>query len=100
MTTATKTFLGISAAGFIVGAIVDFGGFTVNPMWTVALPVGAIFLGVFLISLIMEKEVARYDDELAKKIALARQNTTPATEPAPRGANLSTYENKALQAVR
>jgi len=100
MTTATKTFLGISVAGFITGAIVDFGGFAVNPMWTVALPVGAIFLGVFLISWIMEKEVAKYDEEQAKRIALARQHIAPAPEPAPARANLSSYENKTLPAVR
>ena len=100
MTTATKSFLAVSVAGFISGAIVDFGGFTVNPMWTITLPVGAIFLGVFLVSLILEKEVAKYDRELAEKIALARQQPTPARKPAPARANPSPYENQTFQAVR
>jgi len=100
MTTATKTFLAVSLTGFALGAVIDFGGFPVNPMLTVALPVGAIFLGVFLVSLIVEKEVALYDAEQAKKFALARQYPTPKPEPAPARANPSTYEIKTFQAVR
>jgi hypothetical protein len=73
MTTATKTCLAISVAGFIAGSIMDFCSFQVNPMFTAILPVGAIFLGMFLISLILEKEVAQFDAEQTQKLALARQ---------------------------
>lgn len=71
MTTATKTFLGISIIGFAVGSVVDFVLPKVNPMWTATLPVGAIFLGLFLISLILEKEVALYDAEQATRNRVA-----------------------------
>lgn len=74
MTTATKTFLAVSVLGFIAGGIVDFSGLNVNPMLTVILPVGAISFGVFLISLILEKEVALFDEEQKKKLALIRQH--------------------------
>jgi hypothetical protein len=74
MTTATKTFLAVSVTGFAVGGIVDFCLAKVDPMWTVALPVGAIFLGLFLISLVLEKEVALYDAEQAGKTRLARKS--------------------------
>ena len=91
--------MGISVTGFAAGAVVDFGGFPVNPMWTVTLPIGAIFLGVALISLILEKEVAQYDEEQAKRIALAREHV--ARPPAvPARQNHPTYENQAFQAVR
>ena len=73
MTKATKIFFWISALGFAVGAFVDFGPVTVNPMWTVALPVGAIFLGVALISLVMEREMAAFDEEQAARLAHARR---------------------------
>jgi len=73
MTLATKTFLAISFAGFIVGSTMDFGGFRVSPMLTAILPVGVTFLGAFLISLILEKEVARFDEEQRQKLAVARQ---------------------------
>jgi len=78
MTTATKTFCAISIAGFAAGSIANFGGFEVNPMLTAVLPTGAIFLGVFLISLILEKEVARFDEEQARRLALARQYSAAA----------------------
>lgn len=73
MTTTTKTCVAISAAGFIAGSITDFGGLQMNPMFTAILPVGAIFFGAFLISLILEKEMAMFDAEQAQKFALARQ---------------------------
>jgi hypothetical protein len=75
MTTATKSFLTVSVIGLTAGAIVDFCLTTVNAMWTVALPVGAIFLGLFLISLILEKEVAAFDAEETQKFELARLRT-------------------------
>jgi hypothetical protein len=74
MTIATKIFLGISITGFVVGSVIDFGGLEVNPMLTAVLPVGAIFLGVFLISLVLEKEVALFDKEQALKLALVREH--------------------------
>jgi hypothetical protein len=72
MTNTTKTFLVISAIGFVAGGIVDFCGVAVNPVWTVALPTGAIFLGLFMISLVLEKEVAAFDAEEARKRAQIR----------------------------
>lgn len=75
MTTMTKIFCAVSVTGFIIGSIVDFGGFETNPTLTVILPVGAIFLGVFLISLMLEKEVAKFDEEQRQRVALARQQS-------------------------
>ncbi|HXF10706.1 MAG TPA: hypothetical protein VN625_07980 [Desulfuromonadaceae bacterium] len=74
MTTATKIFLAVSVAGFAVGSVVDFCLAGVNPMFTATLPVGAIFLGLFLISLILEKEVALYDAEHAQKHLAVNQS--------------------------
>jgi hypothetical protein len=81
MTTATRTFFAISLAGFVGGSVVDFGGFEVNPMLTAILPVGAIFFGMFLISLILEKEIAKFDEEQAQRLALARQHLTVEKKP-------------------
>jgi len=67
--------------GFVAGGIIDFGGFNLNPSWTVALPLGAVFFGLFLISFMLEKEMAGFDEEEAIKLKLAERNT-PA--PAPR----------------
>ena len=56
MTTLTKTLLGISVAGFAAG-------FATDMMWGFGKPVGAIFLGLFLISKMLEKEIALFDAE-------------------------------------
>ena len=70
MTTLSKTLLAVSAAGFAAGSLIDFGGFSVNPSLTVALPVGAVFFGLFLISFMLEKEMAKFGEEEAGKLPL------------------------------
>jgi hypothetical protein len=67
MTGLTKTLLVASVAGFSVGTIVDFGGLDFNPAWLVALPLGAVFLGLSLISFLLETEMSKFDKEEAKK---------------------------------
>jgi hypothetical protein len=61
MTILTKSLLVVSVAGIVVGSFLDFGGFTVNPSWTVVLPFGVIGYGFFLISLALGKESAKFD---------------------------------------
>mgnify|MGYP001454402284 CR=1 FL=1 len=56
MTTLTKTLLGLSLAGFAAG-------FTTDVLWGFSKPVGAIFLGLFLISKMLEKEIAQFNAE-------------------------------------
>jgi hypothetical protein len=70
MTTSSKNLLEISVAGLVAGIIVDFGGFNINPAWTVALPFGAIFYGLFLISFMLENEVAKFDEDEVEKLQL------------------------------
>jgi hypothetical protein len=75
MTTLSKTLLAVSVAGFAAGSIIDFGGFSVNPSFTVALPVGAVFFGLFLISFMLEKEMAKYNKEERGKLQLNEHKT-------------------------
>ena len=75
MTTLSKTLLAASVAGFAAGGIIDFGGFSVIPELTAVLPVGAVFFGLFMISLMMEKEMAEFDEEEAGKLQLIRCDT-------------------------
>jgi hypothetical protein len=74
MTTLSKTFLAISLTGFTAGSIIDFGGFNVIPALTVALPLGAVFFGLFLISFMLEKEMAKFDEEESMKLQLIQSN--------------------------
>jgi hypothetical protein len=75
MTKLSKTLLAVSLTGFVAGGIIDFGGFKVNPAVTVALPLGAVFFGLSLISYMMEKEMAKFDEETAEKHQLAEGKT-------------------------
>ncbi len=70
--------------GFVVGGVLDFGGFKINPVWTVALPLGAIAYGMFLISFMLEKEVAKFDEDEARELQLIKDSyATPAPKPKP-----------------
>jgi hypothetical protein len=76
MTTLPKICLAISAAGFVTGGIIDFGGFNLISAVTVLLPLGAVFFGMFMIALIMEKEMAKFDEETAGKLQLIELDST------------------------
>src|SRR6266545_2475784 len=61
-----KLLLMISSASFALGAV-TLTIADVPPPWTVALPLGAVFLGLFLIALMLQNEMARFDqDERAR----------------------------------
>jgi len=76
MTTLSKTLLAASITGFVTGSVIDFGGLNLNPAWTVSLPVGAVTFGLFLISFMLEKEMAKFDEEEAMKLQLIGRNLT------------------------
>lgn len=67
MTTISKGLLVISVTGVLSGSMVDFGGFKMNPAWTVLLPFGAVAYGLFLISYMLESEAAKFDEDETKK---------------------------------
>ena len=72
MTKLTKMLLGVSLAGLSSGLLFVTGLINVQDgvFWYVTLPAGAIFLGLFLISLFLEKEAARFDEQ--ERVAFAR----------------------------
>jgi hypothetical protein len=69
MTKLTKIFLVLSLAGFAAGVWIDYSGQPVDPKWTAVLPLGAVFFGLFLIFLMLQKEMAAFDREEAEKSA-------------------------------
>lgn len=81
MTTLTKVCLGISAAGFAAGSLIDFAGFSDNSASFIVLPLGAIFFGAFMISLVLEKEMAKFDAEQAENFELTRRNEPGDSKP-------------------
>jgi hypothetical protein len=63
MRTKTKILLAISLSAFALG-------FT-NILWGFGTPVGAICFGLFMISKMLEKETALYDQEQSLRLAEA-----------------------------
>jgi hypothetical protein len=84
MTTLSKSLLAVSVTGLVAGSDINFGGFNLNPAWTVVLPFGAVFYGLFLISFMLEKEVAKFDEEEAEELRLIqRRYVAPAPKQKP-----------------
>jgi hypothetical protein len=83
MTKTTKILLAISLVAFALG-------FT-DILWGFGRPVGAIFLGWFMIFKLLEKEMALFDEEQRSNVALAERNRISvigsASSPVPERAN-------------
>ena len=82
MTRLTRFFLALSLTAFAAGLVVCFTNINAHPSWSGALPAGAISFGLFLISFMLEKEMAGFDTEETRRMQLARRYVT-AAEPAP-----------------
>lgn len=77
MTTLSKILLAVTITGLASGSIIDFSGYNLNSAWTVALPFGAIAYGLFLISFMLEKEVAKFDKDEAQELQLIKGRHAP-----------------------
>jgi hypothetical protein len=71
MTRIPKVLLAVSLVAFAGGIVVSFGNAEVPLSWTVAMPVGAVSLGLFLVAFALQKEVARFDEEERARLKLA-----------------------------
>ena len=95
MTKITKSLLGLSIVGIGSGLVFVSGLINVQDKvaYYVSLPAGAIFFGLFLISLMLEKESAAYDAEQRKLLDLALRADP---RPVDRASQNSNRERKAL----
>jgi hypothetical protein len=76
MTKLTKTLLTVSLTSFALSLTGLF--------WGLFLPIAAVFLGLFMISLLLAKESALFDREQALRSSLVLQNqVAPARSKAP-----------------
>jgi|SRR6185369_15003621 len=79
-----KILLAVSLTAFAVGIVVTLGILNIPLGWTAAMPLGAVCLGLFLVTFLLRKEVARFDEEERARLALAdRVGARPANEAAP-----------------
>ena len=63
MTKLPKFFLIVSLTTFAVGTIVCLTNVNVHPCWMVALPLGAVFFGLFLNAYLLQGEMTKFDEE-------------------------------------
>ena len=85
MKTLTKFLLVLTVTGFVLGLLFVTDVIQVGDAvgWYMTLPAGAIFFGLFLITLMLEKEVAAFDQEQQLRQAIESEHKTvnaPAAE--------------------
>lgn len=72
MTKLTKYLLVVAGIGLITGGLVDFCVFDPNPLFTALLPLGAVFLALSVISLLLEQVMAEFDREETERMRLVQ----------------------------
>ena len=86
MSRTTKTLLALAIAGLASGLLFVSGLIDVKlSALYVALPAGAIFFGLFLIFLMLDKEVRAYDKEQASQPAVEPSSTASSKVQTPSG---------------
>ena len=71
MTRIPKVLLAVSLIAFALGSVAAFGDPGIPVGWTVAMPLGAVCLGLFLVTFLLQKEVALFDEEERARLDLA-----------------------------
>ena len=71
MTRIPKVLLAVSLTAFAVGSVAAFGNPEIPVGWAVAMPVGAVGFGLFLVTFLLQQEVARFDEEERARLELA-----------------------------
>ena len=81
MTTKTKIVLGVSLTAFSLSLT--------EALWGIFMPVGAIFLGLFMNFFMLEKEAALFDEEQCLRVSLAEKNDSKIKPPQGARGNIS-----------
>jgi hypothetical protein len=88
MTTLSKILLTVAITCTAAGSVIASLDTLASPTLAAVLPLGAIAFGMFLIVFMMEKEVAKYDEEQATKMQRYQSNAAaplPDRKPVPQG---------------
>jgi hypothetical protein len=83
MTRIPKAFLAVSLTAFVLGSVVTFGSPEIAVGCTVAMPLGAVFLGLFLVTFMLQKEVAQFDENERARLKLAERHAGGPDQAAP-----------------
>jgi hypothetical protein len=71
MTRIPKVLLAVALTAFAIGSVVAFGSPEIPLGWTVAWPLGAVCFGLFLVTFLLQQEVARFDEEERARLEVA-----------------------------
>jgi len=63
--------LAVSLTAFAVGSVAVSGNPEIPVGWTAAMPLGAVCLGLFLVTFLLQQEVERFDEEERARLELA-----------------------------
>ena len=66
--------LTVSLIAFAIGSVAVFGNPGIPVGWTVAMPLGAVSFGLFLVTFLLQKEVAKFDEEERARLELAERH--------------------------
>jgi hypothetical protein len=76
MTKLPKIFLVVSAITLGVAIVAYSSNSNVSPLWSFMMPLCAVSFGLFLITFMMQKEMAQFDEEEAARLQLAQKDAT------------------------
>jgi len=69
-----KWLLALAVTGLVVGVFVSLSRADLAPAWMLALPLGVILTGLFLVTLLLQNEVTKFDAEERLKIEQAKRH--------------------------
>ena len=74
MKTLPKWVLAAAVVNLIIGIFVTMSHKDMASVWFLALPLGVIFTGLFLITLALQNEAAKFDEDERLKMASAKRH--------------------------
>jgi hypothetical protein len=74
MKTLQKWLLALAVTGLVVGVFVSLSHADMAPAWMVTLPLGVILTGLFLVTLVLQNELTKFDAEERLKSEQAKRH--------------------------
>ncbi len=92
MTKIPQVLLAVSLTAFAVGSVAVLGNPGIPVGWTVAMPLGAVCLGLFLVTFLLQREAALFDEEERARLELADRYATKPAKASPSVVSLNWVE--------
>ena len=92
-----KAFLALAVAGVVIGILVGLSRARLNPLWTLALPLGFVFAGLFLIDTMLHDALASFDAEERIKTESAKRRREAGSAPSKQGGQPNSFDAAAAR---